>query len=112
MAGHSKWANIQHRKGRQDAKRGKLTPLTDKMLLWEVEDKHIPAVHEVLWEAGRIFDYHKYLEPPDPDWTPEDSLREVIGDTPPEDLIVLDGTGKEVPTSEIKKIVKRGKKKR
>ena len=24
MAGHSKWANIQHRKGRQDAKRGAL----------------------------------------------------------------------------------------
>lgn len=24
MAGHSKWANIQHRKGRQDAKRGRL----------------------------------------------------------------------------------------
>jgi YebC/PmpR family DNA-binding regulatory protein len=24
MAGHSKWANIQHRKGRQDEKRGKL----------------------------------------------------------------------------------------
>ncbi len=24
MAGHSKWANIQHRKGRQDTKRGKL----------------------------------------------------------------------------------------
>ena len=24
MAGHSKWANIQHRKGRQDSKRGKL----------------------------------------------------------------------------------------
>jgi len=24
VAGHSKWANIQHRKGRQDAKRGKL----------------------------------------------------------------------------------------
>ncbi len=24
MAGHSKWANIKHRKGRQDAKRGKL----------------------------------------------------------------------------------------
>ena len=24
MAGHSKWANIQHRKKRQDAKRGKL----------------------------------------------------------------------------------------
>jgi len=24
MAGHSKWANIEHRKGRQDAKRGKI----------------------------------------------------------------------------------------
>src|SRR5574339_32348 len=24
MAGHSRWANIQHRKGRQDAKRGKI----------------------------------------------------------------------------------------
>lgn len=24
MAGHSKWANIQHRKGRQDARRGKI----------------------------------------------------------------------------------------
>jgi transcriptional/translational regulatory protein YebC/TACO1 len=24
MAGHSKWANIKHRKGRQDAKRGKV----------------------------------------------------------------------------------------
>ena len=24
MAGHSKWANVQHRKGKQDAKRGKL----------------------------------------------------------------------------------------
>ncbi len=24
MAGHSKWANIKHRKGREDAKRGKV----------------------------------------------------------------------------------------
>ena len=24
MAGHSKWANIRHRKGAQDAKRGKI----------------------------------------------------------------------------------------
>ena len=24
MAGHSKWKNIQHRKGRQDEKRGKI----------------------------------------------------------------------------------------
>ena len=30
MAGHSKWANIQHRKGRQDAKRGKIFTLLIK----------------------------------------------------------------------------------
>ena len=24
MAGHSKWANIKHRKGREDAKRGRV----------------------------------------------------------------------------------------
>ena len=34
MAGHSKWANIQHRKGRQDAKRGKLfTRLTREVTI-------------------------------------------------------------------------------
>ena len=32
MAGHSKWANIQHRKGRQDKKRGKLFT----KLIWEI----------------------------------------------------------------------------
>ncbi len=34
MAGHSKWANIKHRKGRQDAKRGKLfTKATKEIML-------------------------------------------------------------------------------
>ena len=28
MAGHSKWANIKHRKERQDAKRGKVFTLS------------------------------------------------------------------------------------
>jgi len=32
MAGHSKWANIQHRKGRQDAKRGKVFTKAAKQL--------------------------------------------------------------------------------
>ncbi len=33
MAGHSKWANIQHRKGRQDEKRGKIwTRLTREII--------------------------------------------------------------------------------
>lgn len=34
MAGHSKWKNIQHRKGRQDAKKGKIfTKVTKEILL-------------------------------------------------------------------------------
>lgn len=34
MAGHSKWANIKHRKGRQDAKRGKMfTKATKELML-------------------------------------------------------------------------------
>ena len=34
MAGHSKWANIKHRKGRQDAKRGKqFTKATKELML-------------------------------------------------------------------------------
>jgi len=32
MAGHSKWANIKHRKGRQDKKRGKLFSKLSKMI--------------------------------------------------------------------------------
>ena len=32
MAGHSKWKNIQHRKGAQDAKRGKLFSKISKEL--------------------------------------------------------------------------------
>ena len=34
MAGHSKWHNIQHRKGRQDARRGKIfTKVTKELML-------------------------------------------------------------------------------
>ena len=34
MAGHSKWANIQHRKGRQDEKRGKIwTRITREIIV-------------------------------------------------------------------------------
>lgn len=33
MSGHSKWANIQHRKGRQDAKRGKIFGKLSRQLI-------------------------------------------------------------------------------
>ena len=32
MAGHSKWANIKHRKGAQDAKRGKVFKTNSQMI--------------------------------------------------------------------------------
>lgn len=33
MAGHSKWANIKHRKGRQDAKKGKIWSKISKQIM-------------------------------------------------------------------------------
>ena len=48
MAGHSKWNNIQHRKGRQDAKRAKIfTRLTRRSRSppgWVAATRHIRAI--------------------------------------------------------------------
>ncbi len=38
MAGHSKWHNIQHRKGRQDAKKGKIFTKVTKELMLSAKD--------------------------------------------------------------------------
>lgn len=35
MSGHSKWANIKHKKGKADALRGKLLPRFLTKLLWQ-----------------------------------------------------------------------------
>jgi transcriptional/translational regulatory protein YebC/TACO1 len=44
MAGHSKWANIKHRKGRQDAKRGKIfTKLIRELTVAAKHGGPIPA---------------------------------------------------------------------
>ncbi|MFZ3154284.1 YebC/PmpR family DNA-binding transcriptional regulator [Pseudomonas sp.] len=44
MAGHSKWANIKHRKGRQDAKRGKIfTKLIRELTVASKHGGPIPA---------------------------------------------------------------------
>lgn len=39
MAGHSKWANIKHRKGAQDAKRGKIFQKITKEMQVAIKDK-------------------------------------------------------------------------
>ncbi len=43
MAGHSKWANIQHRKGRQDAKRGKVFTKAAKEIIIAAKGGGDPA---------------------------------------------------------------------
>lgn len=44
MSGHSKWANIQHRKGRQDAKRGKEFTKAAKEIIIAAKNGGDPAV--------------------------------------------------------------------
>ena len=43
MSGHSKWANIQHRKGRQDAKRGKVFTKAAKEIIIAAKNGGDPA---------------------------------------------------------------------
>ncbi|WP_320170723.1 YebC/PmpR family DNA-binding transcriptional regulator [Maridesulfovibrio sp.] len=48
MAGHSKWANIQHRKGRQDAKRGKIFTKMAKDIIIAAKGGGDPAMNATL----------------------------------------------------------------
>lgn len=51
MAGHSKWANIQHRKGRQDAKRGKMFTKAAKEIIISAKGGSDPATNSRLRSA-------------------------------------------------------------
>ncbi|MFA7215951.1 MAG: YebC/PmpR family DNA-binding transcriptional regulator, partial [Bacillota bacterium] len=52
MAGHSKWANIQHRKGRQDAKKGQVfTKLGKAISVAAKEGGDDPATNPTLRDA-------------------------------------------------------------
>lgn len=92
---------------------GKLIPVTDEMLLWETNEERIPEARKILWDAGRIFDYHKYLGPSGPPLTAEETLKQVLeafgGD--PEEFQVLDGTGKEIPPDEVRERIGKPKRK-
>jgi hypothetical protein len=46
---------------RVDAKRGVLSPLTDRVQLWVVQEEEIPAVRNALVEANIIFDYDSHI---------------------------------------------------
>jgi len=97
-----------------DPSRGKLSRITDAMMLWEVEDAQAPAIRSVLWDAGIIFDWRKFVEDkPSERLSPEESLRRVLEDAQSKgvdlnDLQVLrGGSGAEVPTAELKKLLKK-----
>ena len=56
MAGHSKWANIQHRKGRQDKLRGKLFSKLSKEItiaakMGDPDPDHNPRLRMAIKEA-------------------------------------------------------------
>ena len=51
MSGHSKWANIQHRKGRQDAKRGKEFTKAAKEIIFAAKNGGDPASNSRLRAA-------------------------------------------------------------
>lgn len=84
---------------------GKLISVTDEMLLWETNEDRIPEARKVLWDAGRIFDYRKYLGPPGPPLTAEETLKQVLDafGGEPEDFQILDGMGEDVPVDEVRK---------
>ena len=51
MAEHSKWKNIQHRKGRQDAKRGKMFTKVTKEIILAAKGGGDPAMNARLRAA-------------------------------------------------------------
>jgi hypothetical protein len=46
----------------RDEKRGQLTQMNEKVLLWSLTDPQIARVRPILWREGRLFDYRKYLD--------------------------------------------------
>ena len=69
MAGHSKWANIQHRKNRQDAKRGSLWTKIIREVTVAARDGGaatlLSLVHAELptdWAPGYGSGWHAYLD--------------------------------------------------
>jgi hypothetical protein len=98
---------------RQDTRRGKLSEFARGMHLWEVPVKQVAGVRRGLLSAGLILEPEEDdYDPENPVMTPEESLAFIFRHygASPGDLIILDGTGKEVPTAEVKKIVQRGRK--
>lgn len=41
--------------------RGELTPMSDALTLWSLDDAQIARVRPVLWDAGVIFDWKKFV---------------------------------------------------
>lgn len=70
MAGHSKWANIQHRKGRQDEKRGKLWSKLSKAII--VAAQHGGGDPDVNFRLRKAIDEAKAVS------MPKDNIKRAI----------------------------------
>ena len=73
MSGHSKWANIQHRKGRQDAKRGKIFTKAAKEIIIAAKN---PDPEEIKYEIADFL-YHMMVMMVDKGITWEEVLEEL-----------------------------------
>ena len=104
----------------QDTTRGRLSPLTDTVTLWEVEDEHIPAIREVLFDARVIYDYNrdtlgKGPKAPEPAISGEEALRRALdsfGMTAEDvDVFQVEAPGKtrKLSDAEVKKITAKKK---
>ena len=58
MAGHSKWANIQHRKSRQDAKKGKEFTKAAKEIILAAKVREPARITRYVYELATLF--HKF----------------------------------------------------
>jgi len=101
-----------------DKFRGKLNILNDSVTLWEVEEEKSSEIRSVLWDAGVIFDWRKFVPQHTEPLNPDESLSMVLDlykkhGVAPDDVQVLSGkTGKEILPAQVKEIANKSRKKK
>jgi len=91
---------------RQDETRGSLSEFCNGVSLWEIPEPNIPAVRRVLWDAGAIFDWKRFLPPQGKAASPDDFLRTMLEGKDLEQIDVISGrTGKKLTSAEVRNII-------
>lgn len=101
--------------------RGRLQPISKELTLWTVEDKHIPEIFKVLFDAGIVFDYERdvvarmELGPPISGEEALGTVLNAMGYTPEEaEVLKVEGPAqvRELSQDEVRQAQKRGKTRR